>query len=1011
MPNNIDNMLSAREQAEQNTARTSMSLYKSSTVYDKKSFELSATTRSTSLPFPSPSMFKLPNDNDKLAFTIPFNSIYRRLLDNDLYNERLLCVVNGGDPFYGANLINNLCAVLSSSADTYVCCPQVKSQEVSVVRQSDATIEEAMKNKLGYNFAYHQRLIDNGTLSTAKYEEYLDYLKTRLSASVTQAERFIRYVPSNVHFVSFYEGRYYFGTNHGLFMSENPFLDNALCSQASVVWPYGYNDGEKFVDDDTYDALHAGLFNYSAVNNTVLKTMLGADVYGMAYGDPTAELEDMLPQFDVFALLPVTFNLSSEKPTAPTSCWHYDVFVLDSSGNEPFDPTTSFDALDEAIEYCEEQKQSHNLNSHIYYVVEFEYPDDVEMDKWGPDGYERGGFVWSSNPDDQLVVTRPLSSVEAVVCTSHGLWALINRTRAGLEHSLSTDEIEGWEEDQVSSAIVSYDWVQIDGTCTNPDNDFIDLSKLSVTSIARSEEDPTVFYLGTPKGMFSCKFNTVYKMHDEYGSEVWKAAVDFNYVYGYYDASISSLVYVHPSGYDGSVLAGTDYGVLQAANSWFPDVDSVYGGWLSAVDFNQRAVTAVGVQSSGAPRLVGLSSASQVGMYKINDDNDGLANAVYDGEVHGIYGDVIDGAWTIVAWKPADQNGPNRVEILSVAQSNDPPVLHGENVVNHVPNCDGIRKCMVSTTGSIYFTVSGAAGKENAVYQLSRRRQTGENVLDMNEYVLPEKVIGFAVTANDKLSADFSHDAIFVATVSSVYAFISEDEVEENFFVPTRSMSHGGSNVRVVGHATFSEMNAAEIMFYQDADGTYAGFLSDFEYASDDWTKIDDIGFGTAVDDTVTSLCIRGYGRIVVTRGGVYNVGLKTDNSLWFGKSEEDPSPVIAGDFTGAVLLDDVDRIEGGATSSDVKLLLLMCCSSGSGKTLKLYSVNPARNSIVSEDQIDGFAGSHVVLSPFNNAYQLSALAVKGNALNSVTARKSSTIIVFDPSTSEQDFTEIDINV
>lgn len=915
-----DNAL-PREPAADDTAPTSMSLPFQSTVYDKKSFELSVTTRSMSLPFPSASMFKLPDDNDKLAFTIPFNSIFRRLLDNDLYNERLLCVINGGDSYYGANLINSLCGVLSSSSDTFVISPQVKSQEVSVVRQTDATIEEAMKNKLGYNYAYHQRLIANGTLKTPgenisskMYDEYINFLKGMLSDSVARANTYIRCVPTNVHFASFYNGRYYFGTNHGLFMSINPFLENALCSQASVIWPYGYNDGERFVDDDSYDILHAGLFNATVVKAFTGKTMRGEDVFRFARANPSADVEEFLPRFDVYSIAPITF--------------------LSSYGT--------------------------------------------------------------------------LSSVEAIAGTSQGLWALVNTSTVDDSTTEKTETIDGWEEDQVSATIVSYKWVAINETCTNPNGETINLNNLKVTSIVKDEENPTTLYLGTTNGLFMCKLKGISKSEDQYGNIVCGVLVDFKYVYGYYDASISGLVYVHPQGYDSSVLAATDYGVLHAANSWFPDIKRTQNDWLANVDFSTNAVTGIGLQS-GIPRIVSLSSSTVSALYKITSS--GLT-PIYTGVVHGIFGGVLDGAWVTVAYKKSVSD-PNRhdVEIMKIPESSNPPVLTPSNGLFTIKNCTGIKKCIVSPTGSIYFTVSGG-GKEDIVYQISRRTRTNENKLDLKQYKAKagEPVLGFAVLENNKLKTDSQQDIIFVATRSSIYTFMAAAESNIDFLTPIGSID-GSPDVNVLGNSRFSEFGI-NVMFYQNSSGTYIGNADNFATATQSWKKINDVGYETALDDTIESLVIPNYGRIISTRGGVFNAGLNESGQLWVGKNSSDPSPEIEGSFTGMLLLDNVVD-EGQVTS--IKFLLLVGLED-SNRVLYLYSIDTDADvpQLKFEEKITGVGGSsapRIVQNPFNGSYQLSAMIVKNNMLNNVSVNKGVLSSEFNPSDSTQAFTNIIVNM
>lgn len=924
MSNDIKTDILPREAAEENTAPTSMSLFKPSTVYDKKSFELSVTTRSTTLPFPNEKMFKLPIDNDKISFTIPFNSIYRRLLDNDLFNERLLCVVNGGDPYYGANLINNLCAVLTSSTDTYVCCPQVKSQEVSVVRQTEASIEEAMKNKLGYNYPYHKRLISIGTLKTVgevdgvitdkMYDEYINYVKGRLSSSVAQAEKFIRYVPSNVHFVTYNEGRYYFGTNHGLFMSENPFLENALCAQASVVWPYGHNNGKAFVDNDNKDLLHAGLFNHIAVEGITGKTMLGTDVYGNVAANPRGNIEGALPQFDVFALMATTFDLSSK-----------------------------------------------------------------------------------------LSVLTP---IEGVAGTSHGLWVLLNTADRNDGKTHKVRELEGWEEDQTSANVVSYDWVSINESCEDPSHNgnSVSLTDLSVTSIVRSEKDPATFYLGSSRGLFSCTFRNVYKTQNDFGDDVLAVGADFRYVYGFYDASISSMVYVHPNGYDDSVLAGTDYGVLQATNSWYPRIDRTYKDWISQIDFNSNVVTAIGVDAIGIPRLVSLSSNTTSALYKISGNT---LTPIYAGNVYGIYRGILNNAWVVVSYKQSVTNPAiHNVEVLKIPESNNPATVTSNDLIAgcSINNCTGIKKCFASRSGSIYIIVSGT-GHEDKVYQLSKRRD-GQNTLEKHSYTprANEKVLAVAATTSETVSD--SQDTIFVATERSIYAFVSGLETSINFFTDIATIENG-SNVRIVGHSTFGEMNGLDVVFYQHTTGTYAGKASDFNTATSHWTKIDDLGTETVIDDSITSLLIPDYGRIVVTRGGVFKTGLTADNELWFGKSSTDSSPIIEGSFTGALLLDDPENED-----SLVRILLLVGLENNN-KVLYLYVIDTAENDEpVFQEKMTGLTGSipKIVSNPFNNKYQLSALVPKGNRLNNVSTHKIISTSEFDPDTITEIFADMTVD-
>ena len=945
-----DNNLSSRMTVRDNpTAPTSMSLTDGhpSTIYDKKSFELSVSTRSTSLPFPDEKDVALhfESQRDALPFVVPFNAAFRRFIENDLYNERLLCVVNVGDLYYGANLVNSLETVLSTNSDTYVYCPRVKSQQVQLVRRDDATIEDSLKNRLGYNFAYHQMLIDYGLVKDAKYSTYLSYIRNRLAVSLSSAEKFLRFVPSKIHSITYYRNRYYFGSNHGLFTCENPFLEYNNVSQTSVVWPYGIGAGSWFREDDVEDPLHAGLFNHFAVTMSSEDeiSMTPLNVYINARDTSITDIEKLLPQFNVYKLLPV--SLSGEISGALS----------------------------------------------------------VSVGK----------------------------RVEALAATDNGLWALVNtippdQTEVPSSHSWAYPI---WEEDQVPKHPNSQQWIQCNGSTRDPDGNDVFLTDLKITSIVMSDNkmDQNTCYLGTPTGMFTYTIGGACQEIDEDDESgdpelKWVVNGSFSRMYGYYDAEVRTETFVHPEGYTGSVLAGTNYGVLHGADGWFPNIVKYDRQWVTpsnSLEFDKDPPTSFGLKNK-APAIVGRSS----GLYKVDYDNEvhrtTLTRIMEDKikEVYAIYDIGLTG-WVVLARTVRTESNKeeNRVAVFLVNKGSlDSTWSHELDKTSKVTHHT------VSPGNNVYFTADGE-NQNRVVYKVqphSNGRDVSVDMIAMNELKesgkrLPEneKIIGITASVCDEL---LWYDVLFIATElaepvstcdrhgGSLYAVMPKTNVEQYQFVPSTTIT-GGSDVKIVAHCKAE--NGLDTTVLQTGSKTYLVKTANLQNAPSDWKQVSD---QKDVLDTRATLVNMNGRNILVSYSGVFFVGTNGSGDLsWVGTSEDNPLPVIKGHFTGACVVDNGTDIpnEGGKflmlTTEEKKLLMY---------SFIWNSVESQNGTPVFWDSLEDLTSptgseSHpgVVLSPLNSEGQLSALVVYASKMHSAYAVRGSNN--FDPATVKPEFTYI----
>ena len=582
--------------------------------------------------------------------------------------------------------------------------------------------------------------------------------------------------------------------------------------------------------------------------------------------------------------------------------------------------------------------------------------------------------VFKILPIDAELSSTSLSSIGCLVATDHGLWALVNTSPSGDREALSSEELIGWEEDQVGAVVVSYEWIQCGGMCDDPDGNPVYLQNLTVRSVVQSEDDEAVFYLGTQNGMFRYKISGTGKFYDQdTDMEVWTVDAGFNRIYGNYDASISSMVYVHPEGYTGSVLAGTDYGVLQAANGWFPNSVNILSNWVSGINYD--SIVGVGLNNL-TPAIVATSAM----IYKVNPNSSVTQILEQQTSVYGIYED--DSGWLVLL------NGPyNDVQLIWIDRSN----INNRQVVADVPNTGWVKKHMMSDNGNIYFTDTVSA---NILYKISKSD-------DGTAYVVTElsadgAISSFTVTACEEFDW-MDVPIVATQTTESLYAFLPNVRLVSNQFM-TRFKMDDGDGVNVVGHGIAPNSNL-NLTFCQknvpgaDDNGTYVVRTSDLEHATSNWTKVNDT---TELDSTISIIDFDGID-VMATRGGLFLIGVNNDDGrIWTGSTPANPDPILNGSFRGVAKIDNPDNTS--ISSGNPPLFMLLVEDSG---VLDLYGVN-LRDDGTSEfklfDSLSGINSGNIVDSPLNGPNKLSCLVIHDDKMNGVFATRNG-VERFDTST------------